>query len=104
MLEENVFPPSVISSAKTLPSENEQQTITKEVSIGSVQHPAASDGAGRVVQSVLLHEQRDTSNIKESSTFEVSLSTALSEGKTIKDLQFYPVVEVHKESTVCFCT
>ncbi|KAK1378225.1 hypothetical protein POM88_024969 [Heracleum sosnowskyi] len=98
-LEENVFPPSVISCAKTPPSENEQQTIIKEVSIGSVRHPAASDGAGGVVQFVSLHVQQDSSNIGESSTSEVSLSTGLSEGEAIKDLQLHPVVQLHKEST-----
>lgn len=103
-LEENVFPPSVISCVKTPPSENEQQTVTKEVSISSVQHPAASDGAGGVVQSVLLHVQQASSNIGDGSAFAVSLSTSLSEGETIKDLQLNPVVQVHKESTVCFCT
>lgn len=101
-LDKKVFPPSVISCAKTPPSENEQQTITKEVSLGSVQHPEASDGACGVDQSISLHVQQDSSNIGESSTFEVNLCTGLSEGETIKDFQMYPVVRVHKESIVCF--
>lgn len=80
LLEENVFPPRVISCVKTPPSENELQLRTKEVSIGRVQQP-------------------DSSNIGESSSLEVSFSTGLSEGETIKDLPLYPVVQVHIEST-----
>ncbi|KAL8103186.1 uncharacterized protein LOC141678393 isoform X2 [Apium graveolens] len=98
-LEENVFPPSVISCVKSPPSENEQQRNTKEVSIGTVPHPATSDGAGGMVQSVSLHVPQDSSNNGESSIFEVSLSTGLSDGETIKDLQLYPLVQVHREST-----
>lgn len=103
LFEDNVDHPSVISCAKTPLSENEQQMRTKEVLIGSVQHPEATHGAGTMVQSVSLHMQYDSSNNGESSSFEVSSSTGLSEGVTRKVLQSDPAVQVHKESTVCFC-
>ncbi|XP_017222454.1 uncharacterized protein LOC108199235 isoform X2 [Daucus carota subsp. sativus] len=93
--EENVYTPAIISCAKAPLSEKEQKTRTIEVSIGDVQHPEATDGAAEMVQSVPLDA---TFNNGEISTSQVNMSTGLTEGKIMKDMQLNPV-QVHERST-----